>query len=39
MLGHPGTLTWSQRDGKLVIDVPPAAQAAGQHAWVFKIAP
>nr|WP_042186326.1 alpha-L-fucosidase [Kibdelosporangium sp. MJ126-NF4]CEL17207.1 Alpha-L-fucosidase [Kibdelosporangium sp. MJ126-NF4]CTQ91563.1 Alpha-L-fucosidase (EC 3.2.1.51) [Kibdelosporangium sp. MJ126-NF4] len=38
MLGYNGTLKWTRQNGKLLIDVPPAAQAAGQHAWVFKIA-
>lgn len=37
MLGHHGTLRWTQRSGALIIDVPPAAAAAGQHSWTFKI--
>ena len=38
MLGYKGgPLHWSQQGGKLIIDVPVAAQQAGQHAWVFKI--
>jgi alpha-L-fucosidase len=38
MLGyHGGPLSWSQNDGSLVIDVPKAAQRAGQYAWVFKV--
>ncbi|SMD08801.1 alpha-L-fucosidase [Kibdelosporangium aridum] len=36
LLGYNGPLKWSKQNGKLVIDVPPTAQAAGQHAWVFK---
>jgi alpha-L-fucosidase len=38
MLGYSGSLQWTQRDdGKLVIDVPAAARAAGKWAWTFKI--
>lgn len=38
MLGYSGpALKWTQRGGKLVIEVPAAARAAGKHAWVFKI--
>jgi alpha-L-fucosidase len=38
ILGHSGSLQWTQRDdGKLVIDVPAAARAAGKWAWTFKI--
>ncbi|WP_370943019.1 alpha-L-fucosidase [Amycolatopsis sp. cg5] len=37
MLGYPGELKWARKDGKLVVDVPEAARAAGSHAWVFKI--
>ena len=38
MLGYNGgPLQWSQQGGKLTINVPPAAQAAGQYAWVFKV--
>jgi alpha-L-fucosidase len=39
MLGYNGgPLQWSQQNGQLIINVPTAAQQAGQHAWVFKIA-
>jgi len=39
LLGYRGgPLTWSQNNGALVIDVPKAAQATGQYAWVFKVA-
>jgi alpha-L-fucosidase len=39
MLGYNGPdLKWTQQNGKLVIDVPEAARAAGGNAWVFKIA-
>jgi len=37
MLGHTGSLKWTQQNGKLVIDVPAAARAAGRYAWTFKI--
>ncbi|MFE2423758.1 alpha-L-fucosidase [Streptomyces hokutonensis] len=37
MLGHGRPLTWTLRNGALVIDVPEAARKAGQHAWVFKV--
>ncbi|AHI01162.1 alpha-L-fucosidase [Kutzneria albida] len=37
LLGHNGPLTWTQRGGSLVIDVPAAAADSGQHAWVFKV--
>ncbi|HEY5001838.1 MAG TPA: alpha-L-fucosidase [Ktedonobacteraceae bacterium] len=37
LLGYAGTLQWSQQNGSLVITVPPAAQASGVSAWVFKI--
>ncbi|MFB9927074.1 alpha-L-fucosidase [Amycolatopsis halotolerans] len=37
MLGYGGPLHWSQSDGRLVIDVPAAARAAGKHSWVFKV--
>ncbi len=38
MLGYRGgALHWSQQSGKLIIDVPSAAQQTGQHAWVFKV--
>ncbi len=38
MLGYPGNLKWTKQAGKLVIDVPEAARAAGKWAWTFKIA-
>ncbi|GAA1712967.1 alpha-L-fucosidase [Fodinicola feengrottensis] len=38
MLGYHGRLSWSQHNGSLLIDVPAAAAAAGNYAWVFKIA-
>jgi alpha-L-fucosidase len=34
---HGGPLSWSQGNGSLTIDVPAAAQATGQYAWVFKV--
>jgi alpha-L-fucosidase len=37
MLGYKGSLKWTQQNGKLVIDVPAAARAAGKYAWTFKI--
>jgi alpha-L-fucosidase len=37
MLGYNGNLKWTQQNGKLVIDVPAAARAAGKYAWTFKI--
>ncbi|WP_210592134.1 alpha-L-fucosidase [Streptomyces sp. GESEQ-35] len=37
MLGHDRPLTWTVRNGALVIDVPEAARKAGRHAWVFKV--
>ncbi|MEV6170785.1 alpha-L-fucosidase [Streptomyces sp. NPDC051954] len=37
MLGHDRPLTWTVRNGALVIDVPEAARKAGLHAWVFKV--
>ncbi|MEV8523797.1 alpha-L-fucosidase [Streptomyces sp. NPDC052000] len=37
MLGHGRPLTWRTTGGGLVIDVPPAARAAGSHTWVFKV--
>ncbi|MBO0513098.1 alpha-L-fucosidase [Streptomyces beijiangensis] len=37
MLGYPRPLNWRTSGGKLVIDVPAAARAAGRYAWVFKI--
>jgi alpha-L-fucosidase len=37
MLGYAKPLTWTTTGSSLVIDVPAAATAAGQYAWVFKI--
>jgi alpha-L-fucosidase len=37
MLGYQRPLDWTITNGALVIDVPKAAQRAGQYAWVFKI--
>ncbi|MEV6110810.1 alpha-L-fucosidase [Streptomyces sp. NPDC051940] len=37
MLGHGRPLTWSVSGRSLVIDVPAAARAAGEHVWVFKV--
>ncbi|MFJ3801205.1 alpha-L-fucosidase [Streptomyces sp. NPDC090088] len=37
MLGHDRPLTWTVRDGALVVDVPEAARRAGRHVWVFKV--
>ena len=38
MLGYRGgALHWSQQPGKLIINVPAAAQHTGQYAWVFKV--
>jgi alpha-L-fucosidase len=37
MLGHDRPLTWTVRNGALVIDVPESARRAGQHVWVFKV--
>ncbi len=38
LLGYKGgALSWSRSGGSLVIDVPAAAQATGQYAWVFKV--
>ncbi|QIB42290.1 alpha-L-fucosidase [Streptomyces aureoverticillatus] len=37
MLGHGRPLTWRTTGGSLVMDVPRAARAAGQHVWVFKV--
>lgn len=37
MLGYGPSLSWRWDNGKLVIDVPPAAKAAGKWAWTFKI--
>jgi alpha-L-fucosidase len=38
MLGYDGALSWRWQAGKLVIDVPAAARAAGEWAWTFKVA-
>jgi alpha-L-fucosidase len=39
MLGYRGPdLKWSQQNGKLTIQIPEAAKASGQYAWVVKIA-
>jgi alpha-L-fucosidase len=39
LLGYHGkALTWTDTNGTLTIDVPPAAQRSGKDAWVFKIA-
>lgn len=37
MLGYEGSLKWTRQNGKLTIDVPAAARAAGKYAWTFKI--
>jgi alpha-L-fucosidase len=37
MLGYSRALDWDVSGGALRIDVPKAAQRAGQYAWVFKI--
>ncbi|WP_405623835.1 alpha-L-fucosidase [Streptomyces sp. NBC_00076] len=37
MLGYNRPLTWTQKDGALVIEVPAAARTAGEHVWVFKV--
>ncbi|RZQ60156.1 alpha-L-fucosidase [Amycolatopsis suaedae] len=38
MLGFPGhSLKWTKQGGKLMIDVPDAARAAGKWAWTFRI--
>jgi alpha-L-fucosidase len=37
MLGYGSALPWRWENGKLVIDVPPAARAAGKWAWTFKV--
>ncbi|MGW4515776.1 alpha-L-fucosidase [Streptomyces sp. NPDC004393] len=37
LLGHDRPLTWTTRNGSLVIDVPEAARKAGRHVWVFKV--
>ncbi|WP_327433825.1 MULTISPECIES: alpha-L-fucosidase C-terminal domain-containing protein [unclassified Streptomyces] len=37
LLGHDSPLTWTVRNGSLMIDVPEAARRAGQYVWVFKV--
>jgi alpha-L-fucosidase len=38
LLGYSGgTLSWTQQNGSLTINVPQAAQQSGQSAWVFKV--
>ncbi len=37
LLGYPASLHWTQANGKLTIDVPAGARAAGRYAWVFKV--
>lgn len=37
MLGHDRPLTWTLRNGALVVDVPEAARKAGRYVWVFKV--
>ena len=37
MLGYDENLKWRWENGKLVIDVPPDARAAGKWAWTFKV--
>ncbi|WP_018382077.1 alpha-L-fucosidase [Wenjunlia vitaminophila] len=37
LLGYKRPLTWTVRNGALVIDVPEAARKAGKHVWVFKV--
>src|SRR6476469_2448251 len=37
MLGYGGNLNWTRQNGKLVIDVPAEARAAGRWAWTFKV--
>jgi len=38
MLGYRGPdLKWTQQNGKLTIQIPEAAKASGQYAWVVKI--
>jgi alpha-L-fucosidase len=39
LLGHQkGPLTWRRQDGRLIVDIPPDARGASDHAWAFKIA-
>lgn len=37
MLGYGENLKWRWENGKLVIEVPEAARAAGKWAWTFKV--
>ncbi|MET7683233.1 alpha-L-fucosidase [Streptomyces sp. NPDC005423] len=37
LLGHDRPLTWTVKNGALVIDVPRAARQAGRYVWVFKV--
>ncbi|MHB9855107.1 alpha-L-fucosidase [Streptomyces krungchingensis] len=37
MLGHDRPLSWTVRNGALVIDVPETARRAGRYVWVFKV--
>jgi alpha-L-fucosidase len=37
MLGYGKSLKWTWQNGKLVIDVPAEARAAGKWAWTFKV--
>ena len=37
MLGYGKNLKWTWQNGKLVIDVPAEARAAGRWAWTFKV--
>jgi alpha-L-fucosidase len=37
LLGHDRPLTWTVKNGALVIEVPEAARKAGRHVWVFKV--
>jgi alpha-L-fucosidase len=37
MLGHDRPLDWEFDGGTLTVQVPAAARAAGNYAWVFKV--
>ena len=37
MLGYDRALDWTFDGGKLTVQVPAAARAAGRYAWVFKV--
>ncbi|NUR84943.1 MAG: hypothetical protein HOY71_12735, partial [Nonomuraea sp.] len=37
MLGYDQALTWRVEGGKLIVDVPAEARAAGKYVWTFKI--